>query len=182
MIVLAPTNAVLEAEPNDTIAQAHVLGDLAPGQTSAVLGSITDDGSDPFDGFRLTATERLSVELQLLTETMTADLDVYVIDPVSLQFVERFETNSASEFGTFIVDGPFFVAVTSFMGESTYELRLTATAAQEPIAEIEPNDVSGAAMYLGTLGGGETVELSGSIGEKISLARFARYQLGEATE
>jgi serine protease len=164
MIVIAPSNSVLEAEPNDTFAQAHALGDLAPGQTRAVLGSITDAGSDPFDGFRLTATERVSVDLQLVTETMTADLDVYVIDPVSMQFVERFETMSASESGTFIVDGPFFVAVTSFSGASTYELRLTATAAQEPIAELEPNDVAGDAMYLGTLGGGETVELSGSVG------------------
>lgn len=164
MIVLAPGTSVLEAEPNDTIAQAHVLGDLAPGETRAVLGSITDAGSDPFDGFRINATERSSVELQLLTETMTADLDVYIIDPVSLQFVERFETMSASESGTFIVDGSFFVAVTSFSGASTYELRLTATAAADPIAEAEPNDVAGDAMYLGTLGGGEIVELTGSIG------------------
>jgi len=164
MIVLAPGTSVLEAEPNDTIAQAHVLGDLAPGETRAVLGSITDVGSDPFDGFRINATERSSVELQLLTESVTADLDVYIIDPVSLQYVERFETMSGSEFGTFIVDGSFFVAVTSFSGASTYELRLTATAAPDPIAELEPNDVAGDAMYLGTLIAGESMGLIGSIG------------------
>lgn len=172
MIVLAPSTSVLEAEPNDTIAQAHVLGDLAPGETRAVLGSITDAGSDPFDGFRLTATQRSSIALDLVTESGTADLDVYIIDPVSLQFVERFETNMASESGTFIVDGPFYVAVTSFSGASTYELRLTATATQGAIAELEPNDVAGDAMYLGTLGGGEVVELSGSIGGGDASDRF----------
>ena len=102
MLVLAPNSSVLEAEPNDDVQRAHVLGELTGGQTRVVLGSITDAGTDNFDVFRVTSSQRVSVQLDLVTETQTADLDVYVIDPVSLQFVERFETNAASESGTFM--------------------------------------------------------------------------------
>lgn len=164
LVVLAPQSSTLEAEPNDTIAQAHVLGDLDAGETRAVLGSITDAGSDPFDGFRFTATQRVSVQLDLVSETMTADLDVYVVDPVSLQVVERYETNNASETGTFIADGAFFVVVTAFSGASTYELRLAATAAPAAIAEVEPNNAAGDAMYLGVLTDAETMVVGGDLG------------------
>ena len=172
MLVLAPGSSVLEAEPNDDVQRAHILGELGPGQTRVVLGSITDAGTDNFDVFRLTSSQRVNVQLDLVTETQTADLDVYVIDPVSLQFVERFETNSASESGTFVGAGSYFVVVTSFSGASTYELRLAATAAPTTLAEVEPNDTAGDGMYLGVLTDANTVALQGTIGGGDNFDRF----------
>jgi len=163
LVVLAENSSTLEAEPNDTIAQAHVLGDLMPGGTRNVLGSITDDGSDDFDGFRITATERVTIDLQLLAESMSADLDVFIFEPVSMQVVKRFETNNASEMGSFVLDGTFFVVVSAFVGSSTYELRLTATAAPAVLAEVEPNDIGGQAMYLGVLEDAEALAIDGEL-------------------
>ncbi len=159
--VRIPNSTVLEAEPNDTIEQAHVLGELRAGESRIVLGTITENGADQVDGFQIIAPERVLIDVTLTGITTSSDLDLYIFDPVSLQAVESFTTNSASESGTFAVQGTFFLVVDAFSGDSDYELRIEARAITAPIAEEEPNDNVPAGEYLGTLLPGQEIFVSG---------------------
>ena len=40
-----------------------------------------------------------------------ADLDILVVDPISLQFVEEFDSGAANESGSFVAKGTFFLLV-----------------------------------------------------------------------
>ena len=126
--VFLPDQTTLEAEPNGTLAQAHQLGDLAPGESLRVLGAITEGMPDELDVFELRAPERVVVEATLTAVSTSADLDLYVYDPVSLQIVQAYATNAGSEAGSFAAKGTFFIVVDSFSMDSDYELSLTATA------------------------------------------------------
>ena len=158
---LLPDPTTLEAEPNDTLEQAHKLGDLRAGSTLAVIGSIMETGTDTSDIFEFRAPERVLVDLNLNGISTMADLDVFVVDPVGLQMVQRYVTMSASEAGTFAVQGTFFVMIDAFSQDSDYELTLAARAISGPIAEIEPNNAATTANYLGTLRTGQTLEVAG---------------------
>ena len=59
LAVLATETSTLEAEPNDTAAQAHRLGNLVPGEARRILGNITDDNMvDPLDAFQVVLDQR----------------------------------------------------------------------------------------------------------------------------
>jgi serine protease len=161
--VLDPTLVVVEAEPNDTLAQAHQLGPLSAGAVLAVVGHTTTDPSDPLDGFALSAPERVQITLSLDFDPAGGnDFDVFVFDPVAMQFVEPFATASAPETGVFHAKGPFYLVVQAFSGEGAYTLRIRADVPADPIAEREPNDVHGEAQYLGEMVPGDGLVLAGT--------------------
>lgn len=159
--VFLPDGTTLEAEPNGTLAQAHQLGDLAVGGSRRVLGTITQDAPDELDVFELRAPERVLVDVTLTGISTSADLDLYVYDPVSLQIVQAYTTNSASESGSFAASGTFFVVVDSFAMDSDYELEINASAITAGVAESEPNDTAAGGDYLGLVAPGDSVRARG---------------------
>ncbi|MGK0218347.1 MAG: subtilisin family serine protease [Planctomycetota bacterium] len=161
--VLPSGNTLLEAEPNDSADTAHVLGALDPGSSYTVLAHTTDDGSDHFDGFLLTAATRVTVNVSVTAANGAADLDILVVDPISLQLVEEFITIAANESGSFVAKGSFFLLVYAPTGTSDYTLDISATAAPASIPEVEPNDVSADGQYLGAFALGDSQDLSGTI-------------------
>ena len=150
-----PTN--LEAEPNDTLAQAHQLGDLRPGGQTSVVGSISAAGSDQLDIFEFQAPERVTIDVALADIAGgSGDLDVFIYDPVSLQIVQQAASLSTSETTSFVARGTFFVVVDVTGADADYELSLSGRAASG-FQEFEPNDTLAQANYLGTLALGEVV-------------------------
>ncbi|MFT5462904.1 MAG: subtilisin family serine protease [Planctomycetota bacterium] len=154
---------IVEAEPNDSVDQSHDLGTISAGQTIEVLGSITDDGSDPFDGFSLLTEGRLEFSVSLDFDA-GVDLDMMVYDPVPMQFVEVFDSGGAApEVGSFVARGSFDLVMSSFSGASSYRLTITASVPSNPILEDEPNDSAGDAQYLGAGLPGDSLALAGSV-------------------
>lgn len=163
MLLLPVNSTILEAEPNDSAENAHVLGNLDPGGSITVIGNINDDGSDDFDGFLVTADSRVSVTVALSANNQSADLDIAIADPISLFFVEEFQTPVANETGTFTAQGSFFVLVSSASGASDYTMTISAQASPATIDEVEANDTPSDGQYLGTLVGGDNITIAGSL-------------------
>ncbi|MEO6708039.1 MAG: hypothetical protein ABI054_07790, partial [Planctomycetota bacterium] len=152
---------ILEAEPNDTVEQAHFLGTLVAGQTIIVAGQVS--GADPIDGFKVTAPSRVAISATLVfDDTGGNQFDIGIFDATAGDFVESFLGNTSPAAGTFHAQGTFFPVVAQFAGSGSYTLTLVASAPADPIAEREPNDLHGAAQYLGTLDGGQQINLTGS--------------------
>jgi hypothetical protein len=145
------SDSVFEAEPNDSVAQAHFLGDFSAGRSISVFGSEAAPG-DEFDAFILNATDRLEFDVSLqFSDPGTNDLDLYVYDIVGQQFVEGFISVSSPEVGNFHAAGSFLLVVNAFAGSDSYTLEITASAAADPILEREPNndELAAEAQYLG---------------------------------
>ncbi|MFT5734509.1 MAG: subtilisin family serine protease [Planctomycetota bacterium] len=157
--VLNADDTVLEAEPNGTVEQAHILPQLLAGQSQTVVGS-TSTADD--DIFQVIAPERVEIAISLNAQVGTSDLDVYVFDPVSLLQVAAFATSSASESGTFFARGTFLVLVNSANGSSDYELTMTASDPGASIAEVEPNDSAVEGAYLGMFDDGDSLIFTGN--------------------
>ncbi|HTF91064.1 MAG TPA: S8 family serine peptidase [Planctomycetota bacterium] len=150
---------ILEAEPNDTVEQAHSLGTLVAGQTIVVAGQVS--GVDAVDGFKVTAPSRVTITATLSFDAAD-DFDIGIFDAIAGDFVEAFATTSVPEVGTFHAQGTFFPVVAQFAGSGSYTLTLVASAPADPIVEREPNDLHGQAQYLGTIDGGQQINLSGN--------------------
>ncbi len=162
--VLLPDNTTLEAEPNGSVDQAHILGELRAGQSRTVVGaSAFAAGGNPTDQdiFHVVAPDRVEVDVTLNGITASADLDVYIFDTVGLIQMEGYATTSSSESGTFIARGAFFVLVESASGSSDYELTLTARTLGASVAESEPNDTAAAGEYMGTFDNGDSLTFTG---------------------
>ncbi len=164
LAVLQVEETTVEAEPNDNASTSHRLGSLRIGDSRRVFGSITDDGSDDFDGFQVNLTERASVDVTLTGVNGAADLDVYLVDPISLQFIDGLTSLAASESGTFTLKGPAYLVVDAASGTSDYDLLVEVNAPATPLAEVEPNDANSGAQYLGELTAGDGLTVDGSLG------------------
>jgi hypothetical protein len=125
LAVVTPSSTLLEIEPNDDPTQAQAIGSLAASQTLTVLGSTTDSGADPFDGFQLEAPDAITVTATLDHDPAN-DFDFFVYDPVSQTIVHSFSTTAVPEVGTFTIQDTFQVVVASFTGEGEYTLTLDA--------------------------------------------------------
>ncbi len=116
---------VFEQEPNDQASQANWLGAIGAHQKLAIRGTIGDFGPDLYDGFALVAAEPIDVQLTLVADVPSADLDVSVFDPLLNDYVAVFATPNRPETGVFSVLEPnreFHLVVTSFVGVSGYTL------------------------------------------------------------
>ncbi|MEM8710972.1 MAG: S8 family peptidase, partial [Planctomycetota bacterium] len=160
VLILDEPDASMETEPNDSVQVANDLGPIGPGVSLSVIGTI-DDISD-VDVFQITAAQRTSIELDFVGAASNADLDVLIVDPVSLQAVERFNTGANSEFGTFITKGTTFLIVQTAGGLSDYTMELTGSAIGASVAEVEPNSTGTLGQYLGTFGAGENLVIDGN--------------------
>ncbi|HRV79933.1 MAG TPA: S8 family peptidase [Planctomycetota bacterium] len=164
MSVLAVDQTTLEAEPNDSASTSHRLGSLAIGDSRTVLGNITDSGSDPFDGFQIVVPQRAQIQVTLTATNGASDLDVLLVEPISLQIVDALDSTNASESGSFVIQGAAYLVIVSASGTSDYELAIEATALANPLPEVEPNDALTDAQYLGEFVGGNTLTMSGATG------------------
>lgn len=152
---------LLEQEPNDTPSQVQFVGDIGPGDHFVITGDSTDDGSDPFDGFRFRTTEPISIHVEIEMLTGGTDLDGSVFDVQTGDLLCSFIDVTNPEVGdcTLGVGGfDFDLVVYSFLGSTAYVLRVDATSAQtasstpaaiakETLASGKQPDV--AARYLG---------------------------------
>ncbi len=163
LAVLQGETATLEAEPNDSASTSHRLGTLRLGESRRILGSITDSGSDELDGFQVVVSPRANLQITLTATNQSADLDVYLVDPVSLLFVGELTTSSANESGSFVVQGPVFVVIDSATGTSDYELMLEALTPPNPVMEIEPNNTALAGQYFGGINSGTSLNVTGDL-------------------
>lgn len=152
MSVFLQDDTTLEAEPNNTLSTAHVLGDVAAGESISIFGSVQETGTDTADVFELRAPERIVVDIALDAISPSSDLDLFVLDGVSQQVVQRYITANASETGRFVAQGTFYLVVDSFSQDSDYDLTVTVSSVPAAIAEIEPNDTAQNGNYFGVLG------------------------------
>ena len=174
MSVIGTGGSVLEAEPNNDLGQAHALGDLNPGTSLSVLGNLSN-ASDGIDIFRVNAPSRSTVQFTLtaLNPSAPVNFDLGLADSVSLQFVQVFDSGTPNvESGSFLAQGSFILVLAAITGESDYELSLNVTAAPNPIPEVEPNNDSGQAHFLGGLALGEGLIVSGTAGPSDLSDRF----------
>ena len=104
------------------------------------------------------------MSITLTATNQSADLDVYLVDPVSLLFVAELATPAANESGSFVLSGPVFLVVDSASGESDYELLLETSTAPNPVAEVEPNDTVMQSQYLGGMAAGQAFTMAGAVG------------------
>lgn len=117
----------LEQERNDFVDEANYFGTLVPGDFFLIDGRITDDGSDPFDGFAFTANQPIHVDFRLFIDSARADLDVCVYDPQIDLEVACFQTSSNPEIGgvDVLYGGlDFHFVVESFVERSSYTLEI----------------------------------------------------------
>jgi hypothetical protein len=116
-----------ESENNDDPANADFFGVLFPGYRFFIEGQITNDGSDPFDGFAFTAGEPIHVDFQLFIDDGGDDLDVCLYDPQIDETVACFATDGNPERGgaDITLGGlDFQFVVESFHGASTYAMEI----------------------------------------------------------
>ncbi|QDV06534.1 Extracellular basic protease precursor [Planctomycetes bacterium Poly30] len=157
--VLASEDTVLEAEPNDVLSQAHILGELRAGQTKTVVGATATTDQDIF---QVVVPERAEIAVSLNGQDVTSDIDVYFFDPVSLQQVAAFASNSSSESGAIVARGTFLALVEAAAGSSDYEFVMTASAPGASIAEVEPNDSAAAGQYVGMFDNTDSLTFTGN--------------------
>jgi len=159
--VPATAGPIIEAEPNGTVDQAHFLGSLLAGQTIQVSGQVS--GSDLLDGFRVVAPARVRVSATLSFDDSTGnEFDLGIWDAIAGDYVEYFPGFTSPASGNFHAQGTFYPVVLQFVGAGAYTLTLTASTPANPIAEREPNTLSGEAQYLGDIQADQIVRVTGT--------------------
>ena len=149
----------LEAEPNDVLGEAQVVGDLPLGGRLTILGRL-GGADDPLDAFRIRVPQRARITATLTAENPAAnDFDLALYDPLALQFVESWSTTSAVEEARYHAKGILDLVLSPVTGEAPYELVVRADPILPPIAEPEPNDGPGEAQYLGEILVGDQVTI-----------------------
>jgi hypothetical protein len=133
--------SLLEQEPNDSPSQVQFVGSIGPGTSFTISGSITDDGSDPFDGFRFEASAPVAVHMELSIAEPGTDLDVLLFDVDAGMVLTVFETDQNPEVGDFVIEtaGALFdLVIYSFVGASAYELSVTGSTPTAAPASAPP--------------------------------------------
>ena len=155
---------VLEAEPNDALGEAQVVGDLPIGGRVTILGRLAEPGdADLLDGFRLRVPQRARITATLVVENPAVnDFDLALYDPVALQFVETWPSSDAAHQSRFHAKGVVDLVVSAVAGEGAYELVVSADAPATAVGEREPNDAPGEAQYLGEVVSGDRITIEGA--------------------
>ncbi|MCZ6598540.1 MAG: hypothetical protein O7B99_12935 [Planctomycetota bacterium] len=147
----------LESEPNDLPCCPNVIGNIGPGSIFGIAGNITDDGSDPFDGFAFTSTTAHLLEFVL--ESDSGDLDLSIFDPDTGEFVAEFSSPGTVEAGFLEVLAPnkdFHLVVCSASGTTDYTLSVTGSdlplrlSGDDPFVDQGALDLERFLPYLGT--------------------------------
>src|SRR5262245_13219303 len=159
------SSVVAEAEPNDSLGQAHAIGSLVPGRRVTVLGGVdaTDD-ADPFDGFRVRTPQRVKVTATVVYAPLggsAVELEVY--DPTALQVVESFPLAGSPTTATFFAQRACDLVVPASAGGAHYQVALDAVSAPSPILEREPNGSFGDDQSLGEVVVGDVVTTTGAV-------------------
>ncbi len=155
---------IQEREPNDSFGQGTFLGTFNAPERAILLGNVTAvGGADPFDGFHIELPNPTHVQASFHGPLPAVnEFQVGVYDPVAMQFVHTFEVDESPELISFFAHGSFDLVVLANTGGGDYELRLQFNAANNPISEVEPNDLPEEAQYLGALRPGEQVAVRGT--------------------
>jgi hypothetical protein len=120
---------IYEVESNDFYWTANGIGPISVGQTVLIRGSVSDFGSDRFDGFAFRANSPMKVYFRLYADSWTNDFDLALFDPYTLATIATWETAAQPEAGDFYVYGygtEFHLVVNSFAGSGEYTLEISA--------------------------------------------------------
>lgn len=123
----SPDPYTYEIEPNDFALSAQGIGPIALGEQFLVRGHITDQGSDPYDGFAFQSDQPMDIEFSLFADDPAADFDLQLFDPYTGSTVASWETSANPECGHFSVLNSgveFHLVVSSFVGSGTYTLEV----------------------------------------------------------
>ncbi len=144
-LLFVPAMAPLtEVEPNDGVDEPQAIGDLAPGRSLAIRGSI--GAGEDFDGFAFRARERVRVTAEVrFADAPGRRVDLFAYDPIAMGVVARADTTHALALD---VAGPFDLVVRGASGAGEYELVVRALPA------IETASASG---WLGSIAVGDTL-------------------------
>ena len=127
-----------EQEPNDDIWNPQDVGFLYTNGGLTIIGTISFGTDDPYDGYAITASLPMEVEVRLDAYIPGVDLDFCVYDPISMTELACFEGADDPQVGRFVIDGPlldnipFHVVVTSAAGSSGYNLEVESLGPPEP--------------------------------------------------
>jgi hypothetical protein len=132
-----------EGEPNDTAWLAPWFGGLFAGDSVYVEGYSTDDGSDPQDGLAFTAFGPMRIDFTLWVDDPWTDLDVWLYDPATGEFLYAFNAAYGDETGTFWMSDArdFHLVVVPSYGASNWTLGVWASGSSyaSPLqAELPP--------------------------------------------
>ncbi len=135
----------VEAEPNDSFAQADDFGTLFPLEHFVIEGDVDAEGAfvDPFDGFAFRAAAPLFVAFTLHVRDAFADVRVGLYDASIHQVVAYWYQSHGIVYGeldVFDAGAEFHLVVEPLFGDTRYELELEsfhlygAGAARAPAA------------------------------------------------
>src|SRR5439155_7451260 len=154
--------AIVEAEPNDTVGQAHAVGFIRNGQRLRIAGhAAAGAGQDNFDGFQVRALQRVRVTATLTpAQPAASDFDLSLYDPISMQYLKDFAGPASTKTGVFEAKGVFDLVVRAVSGAGSYVLDLVADVPASPLLEAEPNGLPAEAQVLGEVVVGDAVSLA----------------------
>ena len=120
----------MEIEPNDNALDADYIGEVFPGDRVEIEGHITECCPDAYDGFAFYAGGPVELVVTLFEDAAGADLDFCIYDPGIDAVVACWETDAHPETGVFNFAGgaEFHVVVRSYLGDSSYLLRMDVNA------------------------------------------------------
>ncbi len=145
-----------EAEPNDSVDEPQIVGELAAGRAITIRGSIGE--GEGFDGFAFVATSRVSVEAELrFASAPGRRVELAVYDPLAMGVVGRADARGTV---AFTAGGPFDLVVRGAQGAGEYELVVRATAATGTI---------GNAGWVGAMSTGDTLSVGSEAARRYEL-------------
>ncbi len=147
---------VLEQEVNDGLSLSHFLGPITAADEFSILGDLSVAEGDKVDAFEFSVDAAHEIDLRLTFSKSgidpPEDLDLAVHDFERMEcapksegeplFAACFDSIDRNETGSFEVNGPFVVVVTSQSDTAEYQLDVTARL-------IEPADVTGRVRRVG---------------------------------
>ncbi len=164
LALVPPSMPLVEIEPNDAVDEPQPVGELAPGGSITIRGSIGE--GEGFDGFAFVAPQRVHVVAELRFAANTERrVELAAYDPLAMGVVARAD---ASRRVAFTAAGAFDLVVRSAQGAGDYELVVRAVAAPTTIAS------SG---WIGTLVTGDDVRVGADAAGRYELTSAEAFDL-----
>ncbi len=129
LLFVPAAEPLTEVEPNDGVDEPQPIGQLVPGRSLSIRGSI--GVGDRFDGFAFTASKRVRVAAELrFADASNRRIELCAYDPLAQGVVTPAHSKTRCALD---VVGPFDLVVRGASGVGDYELVVHATAAPETL-------------------------------------------------
>lgn len=129
LALVPPPMPLTEIEPNDAVDEPQPVGELTPGRSITIRGSIGE--GEGFDGFAFVAPQRVHVVADLrFAANPGRRVELAAYDPLAMGVVARAD---AARHVEVTAAGAFDLVVRSTQGAGDYELVVRAVAAPETI-------------------------------------------------